>query len=266
MQTKANISDLFVYPVKSCSANPVADADVRARGLVDDRRWVIVNDAGDALTGREHAAISLIQVSVDNNGLTLNSSGRQAVQIPRPTADSSRQNIQIWSDTVNAVDAGDDAARWLTSLLGQNTRLCFMDELATRRVVDHESSVSFADAYPLLLTNSASLRDLSERVGQELSMLRFRPNIVVETDAAFVEDDWKQIAIGDAVFDVAGPCERCNFTTLDPKTADAHPRQEPLRTLATYRRDQSGAVCFGQNLVPVNSGRISIGDTVQVVR
>jgi hypothetical protein len=48
-------------------------------------------------------------------------------------------------------------------------------------------------------------------------------------------------------------------TTTDQATGERG--QEPLRTLATYRR-RDGEVMFGQNLVHERPGRLCVGDEV----
>ena len=70
--------------------------------------------------------------------------------------------------------------------------------------------------------------------------------------------------IADAQFRVAGPCERCSLTTVDPETGDKG--SEPLKTLAGYRRI-GGRVRFGVNLVAEAGalGRtLRVGDPVSV--
>jgi uncharacterized protein len=55
------------------------------------------------------------------------------------------------------------------------------------------------------------------------------------------------------------PCGRCVVTTTNQDTGERG--QEPLRTLATYRR-RDGLVIFGQNAVHEGNGRLCIGDAV----
>ena len=82
-------------------------------------------------------------------------------------------------------------------------------------------------------------------------MNRFRPNVVVDGTAAWAEDDWSRIAIGEVTFRVAKMCGRCVVTTTDQGTAERG--KEPLRTLARHRRFGDQLV-FGQNLVPGVAG------------
>jgi uncharacterized protein YcbX len=118
---------------------------------------------------------------------------------------------------------------------------------------------SFTDGYPLLLTAEASLADLNARMASPLPMDRFRPSLVMDGAAAFAEDGWRRVRIGEVVFRITKGCDRCVITTIDQQTGEAGP--EPLRTLATFRK-RDGKVWFGQNLVPEGSGTIRTGDPV----
>ncbi|TKV15257.1 MOSC domain-containing protein, partial [Citrobacter sp. TBCS-14] len=72
----------------------------------------------------------------------------------------------------------------------------------TRRVKRHDDvPLSFADGYPYLLTNEASLRDLQQRCPASVKMEQFRPNLVISGAGAWEEDTWKVIRIGDVIFD-----------------------------------------------------------------
>ncbi len=72
----------------------------------------------------------------------------------------------------------------------------------------------------------------------------------------------KKIQVGEIVLDLVKPCARCVITTVDQHTAKAG--QEPLHTLATYRKVES-KVMFGQNAIHANAGTICVGDPVQVI-
>ena len=141
-----------------------------------------------------------------------------------------------------------------------------MDAGVTRPMTDAHSQagdeVSFADAFPLLLISRAALDGLNARLAKPVSMLQFRPNLVVDGAPAHAEDGWKRIRIGEVEFDVAKPCTRCVFTTVDPLRGERDPDGEPLRTLIGYRRNGDG-VTFGQNLIPRSLGTLRIGDAVK---
>ena len=105
--------------------------------------------------------------------------------------------------------------------------------------------------------------DLNSRLAQPLPMNRFRPNLVVAGCAAFAEDTWPHLRIGDVIFRHAGSCARCPITTTDQFTAVRG--KEPLKTLATYRRDPDDPtdVNFGANLIhETKRGTVRVGAEV----
>jgi len=133
---------------------------------------------------------------------------------------------------------------------------------ADPRYAQHNENVSFADGFPYLVISQASLDDLNSRLAEPIEMRRFRPNFVISGTEAFAEDQWKHIAIGDSRFEVVKPCARCVLTTIDPETAEKGP--EPLKTLATYRRN-GNKILFGQNVTAQHFGELKVGDPVTIL-
>jgi len=162
-----------------------------------------------------------------------------------------------------------EADDWFSDLLGSPAKLVYMPD-ETRRAVNPDYAVgddvvSFADAYPFLLATEASLQDLNGRLAQPLPMNRFRPNFIVSGATPFAEDAWKIVSIGGSKFHVVKPCSRCVTTTVDQEHG-VRAGDEPLRTLATFRR-QGNQVYFGQNLIADSpSGKVQLGDAVEIIR
>lgn len=121
---------------------------------------------------------------------------------------------------------------------------------------------SLSDSYPYLLTNAKSLVDLQEKTRIDIDMKRFRPNLVISSDAAFEEDNWKKLLIGKLIFEIVKPCARCVITTIDPWTGIAG--KEPLKTLETYRK-QNEKILFGQNMIVESEGVIQVGDKIKIL-
>jgi uncharacterized protein YcbX len=183
--------------------------------------------------------------------------------------------VEIFRDKVEAVPAQDEAVHaWCSSHLGIGVRLVYLDDPATRRPIAPEyarpgETVSFADGFPLLLTTTASLDALNsliahgEHAGEgPLPMNRFRPNVVVTGTAAWAEDGWSRLTIGDVPFRVAKTCGRCVVTTTDQDTGERG--REPLFSLGRHRR-LDGKLVFGQNLVPLSRGTIRVGDPLTIL-
>lgn len=262
------VSSLHVYPVKSVAGLSLDTVEVRPRGLAGDRRYVIVDEQGKFITARENPALLSISAALHADGvwLTLSASGHAPVTaMPDPSiaAEGWRMPITVWGDSINALPVSGPVNQWLSGLLGQTVILYYMDEEAARPIAGEPGhEVSFADGYPLLVVSEASLADLNAKLGEDLAMARFRPNLVVSGCDAFAEEAWNVMTIGHVTLKITTRCERCVLTTRDPNTGVRHPASEPLRTLATYRRNDAGKACFGMNAIVLKGGTVSVGEDV----
>ncbi|RRJ84647.1 MOSC domain-containing protein [Aestuariirhabdus litorea] len=260
------LTQINLFPLKSARKLSLQQALLDPFGLSGDRRWMVVDPQGRFITARKFPLLATVEVELLAGGLTLQSDGHGPLVVSVPARGMDRKPVVVWGDEVSALDAGDDAAGWLETLLETPCRLVYMEGDCRRQVDRHYAEegvlTSFADGFPLLLIGEASLRDLNGRLERPVSMDRFRPNLVVSTQVPFEEDRWREIEIGSIRCSVVKPCSRCIMTTVNP--LDGSGGREPLRTLSQYRR-QSGGVMFGQNLIHRNQGRLSLGDSVRVI-
>jgi uncharacterized protein YcbX len=271
----ARLQSVHVHPVKAFRGLAPREAEVEPWGLAGDRRWALIDDGGKVVTQRRQPRLALAAAELlPGGGVRLSAPGRDPLTVPVPQP-SRTAPVEIFRDKVEGVPAEDPSAHaWCSAYLGADVRLVHMDDPGTRRPVDPEygrpgETVSFADGFPLLLTSAASLDALNHLIGQgdhaqegPLPMDRFRPNVVVSGTAAWAEDDWSRIAVGEVTFRVVKTCGRCVVTTTDQTSADRG--REPLHTLGRYRRIGDKLV-FGQNLVPESRGTIRVGDPVTVL-
>jgi uncharacterized protein YcbX len=272
-----HLAALFIHPVKSLRACAVASAEVDALGLVGDRRFLVVDEAGRFLSQRTLPRMALVVTALSAHTLTLSAGGAGELRVPRASDPGAPlRPVSVWSsEGLHAEDCGDAPAQWLGDFLSLKCRLvrigaAFQRPMLKPKVTRPGDVVGFADAYPFLVISEASLADLNDRLvarGEEtLPMNRFRPNLVVAGCPAFAEDTWPRLRIGGMIFRAGGPCARCVVTTTDQLTAGRG--KEPLRTLAGYRRDPIDPtdVNFGQNLIhETKSGTLRIGDPVEVL-
>lgn len=264
------VTGLYVYPVKSCGGIALDEAQLDARGIRFDRQWMFVDADGTFLTQREFPKLALVRTAFDGDSLVLSAPHRRDLCVPlAQREDANTLPVVVWRDTCLAVDAGGLATEWVSQFLESPARLVRMADEFVRPVdpkyANGPAQTGFSDGFPLLLISEASLDDLNTRLSVRgklpLPMNRFRPNLVVSGCDAYAEDTWKQVTIGDTVSDIAKPCARCVTTTVDQATGTIPDHDEPLATLATYRRGARG-VLFGQNVIHRANGRIQIGDTV----
>ncbi|MFJ4155574.1 MOSC domain-containing protein [Pseudomonas sp. NPDC089752] len=264
------LSELYRYPVKSAQAQRLQVSPVGHLGLLGDRRWMVVEaENGRFLTQRAWPLLGQLKASDGpDGGLLLEAPGLDPLYVAMPSADADLRGVTIWRDTLRVPDGGDEAAAWLTQMLGKPMRLVYCPEQRARYLPSgyglNSDRAAFPDGFPLLLIGQGSLDELNRRIGRPMEMLRFRPNLVVQGAEPFAEDDWKRIRIGELEFRVLKPSVRCILTTLDPVTGERSPDREPLTTLKTFR-EKEGDVLFGQNLAVDGSGRVEVGMDVEVL-
>lgn len=270
------VTGLFIYPVKSLRGFAVPAAELDELGFVGDRRFMLVDPTGKFLTQRVLPKMACIATHLGTGKLTLAAEGAGNISVPTaPDPSAPLRTVSVWKhEGLQAEDCGDAIATWLSDFLGTPVRLVRAGAKFSRPVTKSAARpgdlVHFGDAEPLLLISQASLDHLNDRIqaagGESVPMDRFRPNIVIEGCDAFAEDTWPHLHIGPVVLRNGGLCARCIVTTTDQLTGARG--KEPLRTLATFRRDllDPTDVNFGVNLIhETKSGTVQIGDIVAAV-
>lgn len=239
--------NLRLYPIKSCRGFSVPTATLKARGFAGDRRAMIVSQKGVFLTQRTHPKLAQIIATLDG-GLTLTLAGQS---MPAHFTEF-RMQVQVFSDQVSAVVATETVNAALSNFLETPVRLVKMDHASVRDTdpdFGGPGTVSFADGFPYLITTTASLDALSRTAGDPIPMARFRPNIVIETETPWIEDDWTVLTLGDQVFDLVKPCARCVVPTLDQETGEKVGQSTMEALVKTRARAEpwGNGVFFGVN-------------------
>ncbi len=266
------LAALHVYPVKSCAGITLPSAVLADTGLDLDRAWMLVDSAGDMLTQRELPRMALVATRFRGGELELRAPGMLALNLKLDTVESAT-HARVWNDEVPAWDMGDLAGQWFTDFLKPELpsvpglapgglRLVRFDPdhrrlSSPRWTGEVQAPNQFSDGYPLLVTGTASLADLNQRLatrGQPaVGMDRFRANLVLDGLPAWEEDHIDTLTIstdeGPVVLRMAKPCVRCEIPNVDP--ASAATGHEPGDTLAGFRADTrvNGGVTFGMNAV-----------------
>jgi uncharacterized protein YcbX len=267
------LTALRIHPVKSLHAQSLETCAVEPWGLAGDRRWMLVQPDGEVLTQREEPRLARFEARIDADG-TLRVAHPDAdaplrVEAPTPTA---LAPVSIFGKgfTAPVVEEAEVAA-WFHKLLDRDVRLVHLDDPHRR---PRPATTSLADAYPFLLTTTASLGALDALIAADhpeiaaangpVPMDRFRPNLVLDEPTPWAEEGWRRIRIGEVEFEVAQPCGRCVMTTVDQE-AGVFTGQQPLRTLRKRRRFGKSAV-FGVHLVPLAPyGTLRVGDELTVL-
>lgn len=252
------LSRLFIHPVKSMRGIGLTHAFADISGLAFDRLFMVTETDGTFITARQFPQMVKFIPAPLHDGLHLTAPDGSSAVVRFSDFATQAEPTEVWGNHFTALIAPAAVNQWLSGFFKRDVQLRWLGPQLTRRVKRHDAvPLSFADGYPYLLANEASLRDLQQRCPASVSIEQFRPNLVVTGAAAWDEDSWKVIRIGEVVFDVAKPCSRCIFTTVSPERGQKHPAGEPLETLKRFRTAlDNGDVDFGQNLIARNSGVI----------
>jgi uncharacterized protein YcbX len=266
------LSEIWVYPVKSLGGIQLQESKVTDRGLELDRRWLLIDDEGRFLSQREYPELALFQPEIKGDFLKITHRVLlESIDItlsPVFLDGNSKIKVTVWDDTIDAFEVSQTITNWFTKLLGFSVRLVYMPEESERKLdpnyaITGDEINSFSDAYPFLIIGQASLYDLNERLETKVPINRFRPNFVFVNGEAFEEDNWREFSIGELSFVGVKPCDRCVMTTVDHEKGIISGK-EPLKTLAKYR-NFGNKVLFGQNVIGLGFGTVLVGDVIQVL-
>jgi len=275
------VTDIFIYPVKSLKGIPLKEAETGLRGFKYDREWMITDSDYQFLTQREIEAMATITVSIAKDFLLLQSSKGNELKINLNAKRGESVQVSVWDDICDAFDEGEDASYWLTDELGywqgktlRLVRFCSDRKrpVPTKYLHGREAESSFSDQFPYLITSWDSLKKLNEGLSengkQEVTMARFRPNIVVN-DIASIENQTSLDLIsqdGNYEFGLRKPCKRCKITTINQDSGEIIDFKEPLSTLTSLKfNSENYGAFFGQNAILLSDQEcvVSVGDLLQ---
>lgn len=268
-----HVIELNLYPLKSARGIALPSSSVDSFGLTGDRRAMVVDHAGRAITQREMPLLARIDVDTTGGLLRLRMDDKPAISV-RQAPSGARIDVDIWKSIVSAAIADEESNRALSEWVGREVKIALFDDRSRRTAekdwVADETPVSFSDGFQILVTTTGSLSalnaDLAAHGEAPVGMDRFRPNIVVDCNESWSEDRWAAIEIAGIRFDLVKPCARCIMTTQDQRTGSregANPMPAMGRLRMSADRRVPGPL-FGWNAVPRGEGRIAVGDIVKV--
>ncbi|MCW8930842.1 MAG: MOSC N-terminal beta barrel domain-containing protein [Gammaproteobacteria bacterium] len=276
------ISQLWIYPIKSMKGILLDNVQLEKRGFQYDRRWMLIDKDNRFITQRQYPKMTLIEPSFESDvmdyGLSVRAPDMPVLIIPYPDPMIELYDeveVTCWDDQVKAHHINSAIDNWFSEYLGVDCQLVYMPE-ATLRPVDPDYVISekgddiasFSDGFPNLVISEASLEDLNSRVDIDLTMNRFRPNIVLSGCEPYEEDRFGHFKINQIDFFAVKPCSRCVITTINPQTGEKESK-EPLKTLSQFRK-KSNKVFFGQNLLhkltTISDNRLNVGDKIEIIQ
>ena len=203
----ARLAGLVRHPIKGLGREPLPQADLTAGApMPGDRAWALLH-AGAAEDGAAWQP--------RRNFVVVASGPRLAQVTARTDGDRIALSHPDCPDlTLNPATDGAALIEWVTPLWPA-------ERPAPRRLV-RAPPQGMADnaAAQVSVINLASLRALSQRLGQTLEVARFRGNLILDGLAPWEEFDWigRTIEIGAVTLDVTDRIARCRATEASPRT------------------------------------------------
>lgn len=261
----ARIAGLWRYPVKSCAGEAVDALQLDDDGWPEgDRGWGIVDASGELTWMGAHPRLALVHARLAADGLELEAQGRT---LRVPLARGEAVSVRGWNgerqdfDTLQAWDAGDDAAALLRATTGERLRLVRLSPEAQRRPVLNA----------LHVVGDGSLQAWGDALAKPLAGLaqRVRPNLLLRGDdggplPAFIEDLLTEARVGALTLSRTGACVRCVMTTVDPSTGEPQPRALEALTRLSAERAPGAPVQFGVYARGSGAGTLRVGDRVEL--
>jgi uncharacterized protein YcbX len=269
MVASARISALFVYPLKSGRALSCPRVRVSATGFEWDRQWMLINAHGVFLSQRTHPQLARIVPQLDAGELLLDAPGVPRLRLPRVSS-GERRSVRVHRDVCVGLDEGGAAAEWASRIAGESVRVVRVPPQVERFANPAfagtlPAPMGFADGFPVLVCNQASLDDLNTRLPERIPMERFRPNIVLEGLTAWAEDRIDALTVDGVTLRLVKPCTRCTIPAIDQQTGE--PSTDPAPVLRQFRFDKKlHGFTFGENAViaVAKQGEIARGATCEV--
>jgi uncharacterized protein YcbX len=277
--TSVSVTELNVYPVKSLAGISLRSATLTPKGLLHDRKFMLVMPNGRFMTQRQFPQMALIKTAIERDNLVLYKQGMGEFVLPMTQEATGFLSTQVWKDDCEVEDLGVDIANWFTKALDLNFQPSFvrMKNSFERLLSNPErygkgTTTDFADGAPYLVANTSSLDALNEQLQKKrigaVEMNRFRPNIVIAGLAAFEEHRVSGIMSPAYMLKFCYPCERCIVTTIDQQTAIKDPQMEPFKTLRSLNpmpKKKSPAFAENATFIAPQERQINVGDELTIV-
>ena len=245
----ATVAQIWRYPIKSHGREALQSVPLSAgKTLPWDRHWAVAHE--------NSTADGSVWVPCQNF-----SRGAKAPLLMAITShwDAHMRQMHIRHPNLpdlqfNPDDAGDQKRflKWSAPLMPENRAK------SARLIRAAECGLTDTDYPSISIGNLSSHRAVSQKLGRDLSVLRWRTNIWLDGLAPWEEFDWvgRIIEIGEVQFEICERGQRCLATTANPETGrrDA----DTLSILQTW--DHQDFCVYARVL---NAGTIHLNNSVK---
>jgi uncharacterized protein YcbX len=299
--TDRRITQLQIYPDKSCKGLNIQKMKLDKTGPSMDRIWCVVKD-GKFVTAREYPKLLAVETHLEftrtdleagtgfyrDGGCLILKHQDKECRVPFPRDTGVNKQVELWGESLQGWDEGEEAAQFFSYILSIPVRLFLQPPSATRptdstytatmwnnytpeeRALHVVPQATFADGFPILLMSQRSMDQIQDWMSPiQISSTRFRPNIMIDGLVAFEEDLFVKLAIRNVEFHGLKPCSRCILPSIDPDNPTGPMLTDLTRTLVKNRRGLIKSKSYvGMNIgiSPLCIGQeVSVGDAVEIL-
>jgi uncharacterized protein len=252
------VTRLSITPVKGLLLHHPDSIDLTAQGVVGDRQFYLVDDAGQVQSLTRNGGLAGLRAAYDVESRRLEVSRAGQVLLDGAVEPATPMVTDMWGLRTITSDVVEDP-RWST----------FFSDTLAKRVHLVQAREPAYDVSPVTLLGTSSVEELARRHSLSgIDSRRFRMLIEFSGAEPHLEDSWlgKILVIGDAVLRGAGSVKRCAATTRNPDSGAVD--LQTLRIITSYRGRQDTVLgigaTFGVYADVVRAGTISVGDALGV--
>jgi uncharacterized protein YcbX len=270
------VSKIIIYPIKSLNGVSLPFAKVASTGFKNDRKFMLMSYVEKKMiTLREFPSLYSIKVSMINEDLLQLENEKKdqppiLIHLNPPYQKSTIYKVNVWDDVIDVQSIDKMIDDWFSDALGIRCMLVRMIPDYFRQVdlryANKGQGVLFADGFPYLICTESSLAFLNRHLDKKVSMLHFRPNIVIGNSELNEEKSWKSIEINNHIFDSFKPCARCQVISIEPETMMVN---EEILPFMSKNYIENKKIIFGLNAC-LKTGNdndiIQVGDEIKNIK
>lgn len=248
------VSELYRHPVKAHGREALSAVTLtKGKTMPWDRTWAVA-----------HKVAKFNDANPEWAQCVNFSRGAKAPELMaiNVTVNESANTITFRHPKLSPLTISPDLATGSAKLVAWTKPIMPNDRAASDRIVRAPDRGMTDTPFPSISINSnASLADLSNTAGTELSRLRWRGNIWISGATPWDEFNWigRHARIGNALLKIVEPITRCPATMANPTTG-----KRDLDTLK-FLSETYGHKDFGVYAEVVESGEIKTGDELELV-
>ncbi|GFR68356.1 molybdenum cofactor sulfurase, partial [Elysia marginata] len=179
------LTDIHLYPLKSCGAFKVSEWEMGSKGLLYDREWILVTDAGVTIGQKKIPQICMLtpHIDLETRRFTLFFPGAERFVLPLDQDEESDSSAslctnKVCGDRVNTFDCGDAVSAWLSEVLefsgvrllrqqsGDTRKSKLREKQTSGDQVPSPQKLSMANESQILLLHRASVRSLQAKMSE----------------------------------------------------------------------------------------------------